>query len=105
MGANDATALVAMLQLGALELHPWGSQAPKLGFPDRLIFDLDPADDVGFERLVEAAHLVKTLLENIGLTAFVKTTGGKGLHVVLPTEPTAPWEPAQALTQAVAAAA
>ncbi|HZQ60507.1 MAG TPA: DNA ligase D, partial [Casimicrobiaceae bacterium] len=102
MMANSVPAIVALLQLGALEIHPWGSQAPKLGFPDRLIFDLDPADDVDWVALVQAAHLVKTLLENIGLCAFVKTTGGKGLHVVLPIEPTVPWEHAKNFTKSIA---
>jgi len=102
MMANSTSALVALLQMGALELHPWGSQAPKLGFPDRLIFDFDPDDDLAWERVAEAAEILKTLLGEIGLEGFLKTTGGKGLHVVIPIQPTLPWDQAKAFTKAVA---
>jgi bifunctional non-homologous end joining protein LigD len=102
MMAESRTALVALLQLGVLEIHPWGSRAGRLGHPDRLIFDLDPDDDTAWDDLRDAAHLVRTLLDNIGLPAFLKTTGGKGLHVVTPIEPTVRWEDAKAFTKAVA---
>ncbi|MGH8713111.1 MAG: DNA ligase D, partial [Casimicrobiaceae bacterium] len=67
MMADSGAAIVALLQMGVLELHPWGSRAPSLGFPDRIIFDLDPDDAVGWEALKQAALIVKTLIENIGL--------------------------------------
>ena len=88
--------------MGALELHPWGSTADHLGYPDRLTFDLDPDDKVGWDDLKQAALLVKTLLENVGLEPFVKTTGGKGLHVVVAIEPTTDWEDAKNFTKAAA---
>src|SRR5262249_4914130 len=100
--ANSVAAIVATLQLGALELPPWGATATKLDFADRLTFDLDPADDVAWAQLVEAATLVKTLLEKVGLEGFLKTTGGKGLHVVLPVEPTLRWETAKGFSKAIA---
>lgn len=100
--ASSVAAIVATLQLGALELHPWGATADELDFADRLTFDLDPADDVGWPAIVEAATLVRTLLEKIGLQGFLKTTGGKGLHVVLPVEPTLRWEAAKGFSKAVA---
>jgi bifunctional non-homologous end joining protein LigD len=93
---------VALLQMGVLEMHPWGSRAPRLGLPDRIIFDLDPDDAVEWEDLRQAALLVKTLLENIGLAPFLKTTGGKGLHVVAPIEPVVGWEQVKGFTKAVA---
>jgi bifunctional non-homologous end joining protein LigD len=102
MMANSVPAIVALLQMGVLEMHPWGSRAPRLGLPDRIIFDLDPDDAVEWEDLRQAALLVKTLLENIGLAPFLKTTGGKGLHVVAPIEPVVGWEQVKGFTKAVA---
>jgi bifunctional non-homologous end joining protein LigD len=102
MMANSTPALVAMLQMGALELHPFGASVPKLDCPDRLVFDFDPADDVGWGELVEAVHLLKTLLARLDLQSFIKTTGGKGLHVVLPIRPTLDWADIKRFTKAVA---
>ncbi|TMH37880.1 MAG: DNA ligase D [Betaproteobacteria bacterium] len=102
MMANSVTAIVALVQMGVLELHPWGSRARHLGRPDRIIFDLDPADDVSWEDIKQAALIVKALMENVGLTPFVKTTGGKGLHVVVAIEPTLGWEEVKGFTKAVA---
>jgi bifunctional non-homologous end joining protein LigD len=102
MMANSVSALVAILQMGALELHPFGSSVPKLGCPDRITFDFDPADDVGWDELVEAVHLLKTLLEELELVSFIKTTGGKGLHVVLPIRPALNWDEIKSFTKAIA---
>jgi bifunctional non-homologous end joining protein LigD len=102
MMADSVPAIVALLQMGVLEMHPWGSRAPRLGFPDRIIFDLDPDDAVEWEDLRQAALLVKTLLENIGLAPFLKTTGGKGLHVVVPIEPVVGWDHVKGFTKSVA---
>ncbi|MBA3506125.1 MAG: DNA ligase D, partial [Betaproteobacteria bacterium] len=102
MMANSTSALVALLQMGALELHPWGSQAPKLGFPDRIVFDFDPDEDLAWEKVKEATEILRTLLGEIGLQGFLKTTGGKGLHVVVPIQPTLPWDQAKAFAKAIA---
>jgi bifunctional non-homologous end joining protein LigD len=102
MMANSVTAIVALLQMGALEIHPWGSRAGSLDKPDRIIFDLDPEETVAWKEIKEAVSVMKTLLENIGLAAFLKTTGGKGLHVVTPIRPTAGWQQVKGFTQAVA---
>jgi bifunctional non-homologous end joining protein LigD len=99
---ESEAAIVALLQLGVLEIHPWGSRGGRLGFPDRLIFDLDPDDETPWKDLRDAARVVRTLLDNIGLPAFLKTTGGKGLHVVVPIESTVEWEHAKGFTKAVA---
>jgi bifunctional non-homologous end joining protein LigD len=102
MMANSLAAIVGLVQLGVLELHPWGSRAPKLERPDRLVFDLDPDKAVSWQQLADAAALLRALLGELGLAAFVKTTGGKGLHVVVPIRATLSWEQAKAFAKSVA---
>jgi len=94
--------LIELVQAGVVEIHPWGSTVEHLENPDRLIFDLDPADDVPWSAVIEAAIEVRRRLEDTGLQSFVKTSGGKGLHVVLPIEPRTSWEDAKKFTQSIA---
>jgi bifunctional non-homologous end joining protein LigD len=98
-GVDD---LIALAQIGALEIHVWGSQADTLESPDRMIFDLDPDPAVSWERVVQSAHQIREYLENGGLTSFVKTTGGKGLHLVVPLVRRHDWDEVKAFSKAVA---
>lgn len=84
MRIDDAAGLAALAQVSAVELHPWGSLAARPDEPDRLVFDLDPAPDLAFAQVVEAARELKARLEAVGLEAFPRVTGGKGLHLVVP---------------------
>ncbi len=102
MGAASATALVALVQWGVLEMHPWGSRRPHLERPDRLIFDFDPDEALPWKTLVTSVELLHTLLGELDLQGFLKTTGGKGLHVVVPIRPTLSWDQAKGFTRAAA---
>lgn len=102
MVANTPAALVALVQLGVLEFHTWGAMQDRLDRPDRMILDLDPAPDVPWREVVEAAFLIKTLLDELSLASFVKTTGGKGLHVVVPLERRHSWDEVKRFAKSLA---
>ncbi len=102
LGANSATALAALVQWGVIELHPWGSRTPRLDRPDRIIFDFDPDEKLAWKELVTAVGLLHSLLDEMKLVGFLKTTGGKGLHVVLPIRATLSWDDAKSFSRAVA---
>ena len=84
-------ALAGLAQMGVLEIHPWGSKNDNLERPDIIIFDLDPDAAISWRTLADSAADVRRQLKSLGLESFLKTTGGKGLHVVVPIEPTRDW--------------
>ena len=103
---DDLPGLLSLVQLGVLEIHPWGSLADAHEQPDRLFFDLDPGSSTTWPDVIAAAELVREALDHLGLQSFVKLTGGKGLHVVVPLTP-APgnsfdWSQLKAFSKALA---
>jgi bifunctional non-homologous end joining protein LigD len=102
LAIDDLAGLLELVQASVAEIHPWGSRADTLEQPDRLIFDLDPGEDVPWRAVVDAAIEVRDRLTDLGLQSFVKTSGGKGLHVVIPVEPLVGWDDAKAFTASVA---
>lgn len=101
---EDAKGYLALAQFGVVEFHAWGSHLTHLDKPDRVTFDLDPGEGIEFREVVEAAVHIKGELEAMGLVPFVKTSGGKGLHVVLPINPKQTWKQVHAVTGEMAAA-
>jgi bifunctional non-homologous end joining protein LigD len=88
---EDEKGLLEVVQMGAVELHPWGASVDSIDCPDRMIFDLDPAPDVSFEALKLGALDLRQRLQRKGLESSLKCTGGKGLHVTVPLAATDPW--------------
>jgi bifunctional non-homologous end joining protein LigD len=104
VGIDSFDGLIALVQAAALEIHPWGAKSDNLDRPDRLIFDLDPGEGIDFPDLIAAAREVRQRLAKAKLESFVKTTGGKGLHVVAPIQPRSTWEQAKNFCRALAEA-
>jgi bifunctional non-homologous end joining protein LigD len=86
---------MSLVQMGSLELHPWGSKINKVEHPDMITLDLDPAPDVPWKKVVLAAKNIRNYLKQYKLKSYVKTTGGKGLHVVIPIKPLYSWDAAK----------
>ncbi|SAL32336.1 DNA ligase D [Caballeronia concitans] len=99
---ESAQALVGTAQMGTIELHTWNSVVSNIEKPDRMVFDLDPGEGVGWDRMLEAATLTRDLLQELGLASFCKTSGGKGVHVVVPLAKQAGWDEMKGFSQAVA---
>jgi bifunctional non-homologous end joining protein LigD len=99
---EDLAGLIGLVQMDVLEIHPSGATAKKLDTPDRITFDLDPDEGLPWSRVTEAAIGIRDALLAIGLQSFAKTTGGKGLHVVVPLQPKLGWDEIKAFTKWVA---
>jgi bifunctional non-homologous end joining protein LigD len=96
---KDVKGLIAMVQMGVLEMHPWGARVDRPERAERVIFDLDPGEGLGFSDVIAAAGDVRQALADKGLVSFVKTTGGKGLHVVIPIERRHEWREVKAFAR------
>ncbi|MDB5947970.1 MAG: ATP-dependent ligase LigD phosphoesterase module / ATP-dependent ligase LigD polymerase [Ramlibacter sp.] len=101
LAIDDVDALLAAAQMNTIELHTWNSTTRKIDHPDRVIFDLDPGEGVTWPGLQEAAGLTRTMLAALGLESWLKTSGGKGLHVVVPLAPKLRYEVVKGFSQAL----
>ncbi len=101
---GDFDGLIGLVQGATLEIHPWGARNRDLERPDYITMDLDPGDGVAWSKVIEAAKEVRDRLEQAGLKAFLKTSGGKGLHVVAPLKPKAEWPAVKDFTKSIAEA-
>ncbi len=99
---DDVEGLMTLVQMNALEFHPWGSRIDALEQPDRIVFDLDPDPSIGWPDIKAAAKDVRERLAEVGLESFPKLSGGKGVHVVAPLKPRADWEQVRRFSEAFA---
>jgi bifunctional non-homologous end joining protein LigD len=102
MLVHSRRGLVATAQLGALELHIWGSRSDRLERPERVVFDLDPDESVRFATVRDAAFELREVLEAVGLQSFALLTGGKGVHVIVPIRRTRSWTDVKDFAKSVA---
>lgn len=101
LAVNSADSLVAAAQMNTVEFHTWNSKTKRINLPDRVIFDLDPGENVTWAQLQEAAVLTRSMLQALGLESWLKTSGGKGLHVVVPLAPKLDYFVVKGFSQAV----
>lgn len=100
--ANQIDAVLELVQLGVIEFHTWGSKVSNLNKPDRLTFDLDPDLSLPWEQVKQGAFLIKCMLDTMELESFIKSTGGKGLHIVVPIKPQHDFSIIKAFTKGIA---
>jgi bifunctional non-homologous end joining protein LigD len=99
---HDLKGLISLIQISALELHPWGSKIDKVENPDRIVFDLDPGPGVEWPRVCQGARDVRAALDELGLESCVRTSGGKGVHVVVPLARRNDWDEVTEFSRAIA---
>jgi bifunctional non-homologous end joining protein LigD len=100
--ANDISGLITLVQMRVLEIHPWGSRADDIEHPDLMTFDIDPDPSVEWKRVIQAAQLLHSVFDQLHLKSFVKTTGGKGLHVVIPLSRKHDWDEVKDFSKMIA---
>jgi bifunctional non-homologous end joining protein LigD len=101
MEIDSLTALIGAVQMNVIEFHTWNASTKNIEKPDRMVFDLDPGEGVEWKVMQEAAELTRALLEELGLQSFLKTSGGKGLHIVVPLSPRDNWETVKEFSKGV----
>jgi bifunctional non-homologous end joining protein LigD len=101
LAIGEPLGLLSAAQMNVVEFHTWNGVASAITTPDRMTFDLDPGEGVAWAQIQEAAQLVRNFLADLGLVSFLKTSGGKGLHVVVPVKPQFDWDTVKAFSQAV----
>ncbi|MBJ2283542.1 DNA ligase D [Pseudomonas sp. MF6755] len=99
---DNADALMGAVQMGTVELHTWGATTDKIETPDLFVLDLDPDPALPWKAMLEAAQLTLSVLDELGLQAFVKTSGGKGLHLIVPLARRDGWDTVKAFAKAIA---
>lgn len=102
MEIDTVQALVGAAQMGAIEFHRWGATTDRIETPDHLVLDLDPDAALPWRSMVEATQMTLSVLDELGLQAFIKTSGGKGMHIIVPLQRTADWDTVKAFARAVA---
>src|SRR5205085_6978644 len=99
---DSHSALITLVQNGAVEMHTWGATGPDVQHPDRITLDLDPDEGLPWATVVRATEMTRTIVEALKLRCFLKTTGGKGLHVVLPIKPQLGWSEVKEFSRHIA---
>jgi len=102
MEIDTRKALIGAVQMGSVEFHTWGASTDRIEKPDRIILDLDPDPELPWQRMIEATQLVLSLLDEIGLESWIKTSGGKGTHIIIPLARYADWDEVKAFARAIA---
>jgi bifunctional non-homologous end joining protein LigD len=103
LAISDALGLLSSAQMNVIEFHTWNATTRAMDRPDRMVFDLDPGEGVGWPQVQEGTQLLKGFLDELGLTSFLKTSGGKGLHVVVPLTPKYGWDTVKSFSRAIVA--
>lgn len=102
MEIDSVQALVGAAQMGTIELHTWGSTYDQIELPDHFVLDLDPDPDLPWRSMIEATQMTLAVLDELGLDAYIKTSGGKGMHIIVPLARKAEWETVKAFAKALA---
>ncbi len=101
VAVHDLAGVISLVQIGVLEIHTWNCKAKNVEHTDQLVFDLDPGPDVLWKRIIESARILHRTLDSLNLPQFLKTSGGKGLHITIPIEPTIDWDSAKRFCETI----